>query len=155
MTLNASDSIGFKLAQIVKMKRHLIDLTMEQFSLCRSQWQTLFWLHKLGQCSQKELLNKMDIDKGHLARILNEFEQKKYITRIAKVNDRRSLVITITEYTQKTLFPHLEKAFIEEDAVLLRGLSERNKSELQALLAKIAANLEGELSNNRSKADEQ
>ncbi len=141
MSKSVENSIGLKLVKVVKLKRHFIDIEIKELGLSRTQWQVLFWLQILGSCTQKELLANLDIDAGHLARVLEEFEKNKYITRSPSKEDRRSLFIQITPYTEQKLLPKIEKAIHQEDTVLLKGLKADERNQLKNLLNKLEENL--------------
>jgi DNA-binding MarR family transcriptional regulator len=138
-------TIGFQLAKILKLKRRFIDIEMKELGLSRTGWQVLFWLTILAPCSQKELLKNLDIDAGHLARVLEEFEQKKYIVRSQIEGDRRSLLIQITQYSQQNLIPHMQATINKENTILLNGINEENKILLFKLLAQVEENMESVL----------
>ena len=70
-------TLGFQLAKMAKLKRQLIDAYVADIGLSKTEWQALFWLNKLGDCTQKELLKNLDVDAGHLARVLEKLEQDK------------------------------------------------------------------------------
>lgn len=135
-------TITHQIANILKLKRRLIDAEMKKVGISRTGWQVLFWMRILGSCTQKTLLNNMDIDPGHLARVLEEFEGKKYIERHPSKEDRRCLCIELTEYSREHLMPHVESTIAKEDAVLFQGVDEKDKELLSALLSKLEQNLE-------------
>lgn len=143
--------VGFQLARILWLKRRFIDNEMKKLSLSRSQWQTLHWLNMISPCSQKELLNYMDVDKAQMARILDEFEKNGYITRTRIPEDRRSLFIELTSLSKDQLIPQLEKTFKCENKILLRGLNSLDQEKLLTLLEKIEKNIEFELVNSEGK----
>ncbi len=138
---NITTSIGFQLARVLKLKRKFIDGEMKKIGLSRTQWQTLLWMKILGPCSQKELLQNLDIDAGHLTRVLDEFEKNKYITRTAVADDRRALFIQMTKRCEQKLIPHLENSLAIENALLLKGLSTNENKMLAQLLQKLAKNM--------------
>lgn len=141
-SINIKDFVGFQLAKILKLKRHFVDLEMKKLDLSRTQWQVLLWMKILGPCSQKELLKNLDIDAAHLARVLEELEKIKYISRTPVAGDRRSLFIQMTDFSKRKVIPHIEMALEKEDIVLLDGLTTRDKELLKKLLNKLEENIE-------------
>lgn len=140
-------SVGSHLARIMWFKRRFIDIGMKPLDMTRMQWQTLHWLNMLCPCTQKQLLNYMDIDGGQLARTLDEFEKNNIITRKPLVEDRRCLLVELTPYAKKKLIPQLEKIFEKENDILLDGISAADKKKLTSLLEKIESNIHNALTN--------
>ncbi len=135
-------SVGFRIARIMWLKRRFIDIEMKPLDMTRMQWQTLHWLNMISPCTQKQLLNYMDIDGGQLARTLDEFEKNNIITRKPLAEDRRCLLVELTNHAKKKLIPHLEKVFEKENDILLDGISSADKKKLTSLLEKIESNID-------------
>lgn len=135
-------TICTQLVKIIQIKRRLIDAEMKKFGISRTGWQALLWLENIGPCTQKELLMNMDIDAGHLARVLDEFETKNYITRRPTKADRRCLLVEITDYGQQHIMPIVRETIAKEDAILFQGVSDEEKQSLQQLLSRLEKNLE-------------
>lgn len=127
---------------IIKLVRRFIDSEMKVVGVTRTGWQVLFWLRRLNTCTQKELLQHMDIDAAQLARVLDDFEKKNYISRRTCKEDRRCLSIEMTDFCRKTLLPHVEKTIAKEEALLSKDFSEKEKATLKKLLEKLEKNLE-------------
>ena len=145
------NSVGFRLARIMWLKRRFIDIEMKPLSMTRTQWQTLHWLNMLSPCTQKQLLNYMDIDGAQLAGLLDEFEKNNIITRKQLTEDRRCLLVELTTHAKKKIIPHLEKVFERENDILLNGISVADKKKLTSLLEKIESNIDKELTNLNNK----
>lgn len=143
--IDITEAVGFQIAKILKLKRRFIDTQMKPFGLSRTEWQVMFCLSHLGTCSQKDLLRTLDIDGGHLARTLEQLEEKKYIKRVPLKNDRRCLSIEVTEYCQKNLMSHIKSIHEKEEQTLLNGISVEDKPYLMQMLHKLENNLELEL----------
>src|SRR3990167_8889459 len=135
-------SVGFRIARIMWHKRRFIDIEMKPLDMTRMQWQTLHWLNMISPCTQKQLLNYMDIDGGQLARTLDEFEKNNIITRKPLAEDRRCLLVELTPHAKRKLIPHLEKVFERENDILLDGISSADKKKLTSLLEKIESNID-------------
>lgn len=134
-------TIGFCIAKICKLKRHLVDIEMKKLGICRSKWQTLIWLHILGPCSQQDLLKRLEIDAAHLARVLDAFEREQWIVRTRSHHDRRALFIEITLLCQHNIMPKIESILKKENNLMLKGLTTEEKITLTRLLKTIENNL--------------
>ncbi len=139
--MNIQRQIGHQLAAVVSAKRRLLDAEMKPFKLCRTQWQVLCWLEYLGPCSQKILLQRMEVDAAHLARTLEVCEEQGYITRKPMPNDRRSLFIELTPFSQETLIPHLRQATEKVHSTLFSDLTASEQTSLHQFLTRIEARL--------------
>lgn len=140
------DSIPYKLGQILKLKRQIIDREMKALTLSRAQWQTIAWLNILGlPCLQQALLKGTEFDRGQLARILEKFEQKNLIIRQPLPNDRRSLAIRYTQKGQR-LANKVENIMQTESTIMLKGFDKKTIKQLNLLLNRISDNVSEELS---------
>lgn len=139
-------TICCQFVKILKLKRRLVDIAMKtemkEIGFTRTGWQVLFWMENLGPCTQKELLKNMEIDAGHLARVLEEFEAKNYITRSPRKEDRRCLLIETTEFAEQHLMPKVRETMAKEEAILFQGVSDEEKQSLKHLLSRLEQNLE-------------
>ena len=133
--------INFHIAKVFRLKRRIMDQEMKKLDICRSKWQTLVWLKTLGACSQQELLKHLDIDAAHLARVLEAFDREQWIIRTRSPEDRRAVLIDITEKCQKDIMPAIEHGLQKEIEIMLNGLTENEKATLNKLLTKIENNL--------------
>lgn len=143
--VDTKDTIAFQLIKILQLKRLFVDIEMNQLGLSRTGWRVLFWLNILGPCSQKELLKKLEIDAGHLTRVLEDFEKKGYIVRTPIQGNRRSLFIQMSKYGNNFLMPHMQAAINKEDFILLKGINDNDKRLLLKLLNQLELNMENAL----------
>lgn len=143
--INNKITIGFQLLKILKLTRKFIDTEMKELKISRIGWQVLFWMSILGPCSQKELLQNLDIDAGYLARVLEGFEKNGYIIRTPIQGNRRSLFIQMTEYGTQFLMPHIQAIIDKESAILLNGINDKDKIFFIELLTKLEINMQNAL----------
>lgn len=134
-------SIGLQLSRIVRLKRQIVDIHIKDTGLSQTQWRVLFWIDKLDNCTQKELLKHLEIDAGHLARLLEKLEEKKYITRSQLSGDRRCLSIQMTEYAKQNLIPCIHEGITKEESILLKNIDEEDQKLLESLLSQLENNL--------------
>lgn len=137
-------NIGLQLATIIKLKRQSIDAQIKDLGISRTQWQALFWINKLGDCTQKELLNNLDIDAGHLARVLEKTEKAKYIIRTPLKEDRRSTFIQMTDHCKQNIMPQIISALDKDESLLLKNLNDDEVWQLIKLLSKLEQNIVGD-----------
>src|SRR5579871_2149620 len=124
MQTNLSTLIPFKIAQLTKLKRQLVDHKMQSLNLSRTQWQVLACLNILGTpCTQQDLLKTLDLDRAQLARVLEHLDEKKIISRSALPADRRSLTIILTSSGQ-ALLKKVEHLMKKESDIILKGITQ-------------------------------
>lgn len=139
---SVKQSIGSSIAKILKLKRMLLDNKMKSFGLSRTQWQVLLWMKDLGSCSQQQLLTIIDIDAAHLARVLEQLEKDGFVIRTRCKDDRRALLISLTEQCQTNFIPKLNKIINDETKILLNNLTNSEIESLSQMLNKIETNLQ-------------
>jgi MarR family multiple antibiotic resistance transcriptional regulator len=139
--------IGPQLAKVTNRLRRYLDNRMKIFELSRTQWQVLFTIHCMGACLQKDLLNNLDIDAAHLARVLEKLEDRKYIVREKLNQDRRAIFIKMTPLAIKQLVPNIVQIHADEHDLLLKGLNTSEIKQLGLLLKKLENNMNVALEN--------
>ncbi len=139
--LDRSNTVGFKMTRIVRHKRQLIDQHMKPLGLSRTQWQVMVWLGILGTpCQQKDLLNNIEIDAAHLARVLEKLERASYITRARISTNRRMVSIDVTAKGKK-LFNKIDQIMTNENKTLLGNLSPADQKHFHKVLDQVENNL--------------
>lgn len=83
-----------------------------------SQFIFLLQLRSNNGISQEELNNKLQLDKGVVARIAKKLEKNGYIQRIINEEDKRAYKLFITNQA-KEFFPTMDSLLIEWNEVLL------------------------------------
>lgn len=135
-------AICHQLVKILKLKRQFIDHELKNLQLSRTQWQVLLSQNILGPCSQKELLNQLDIDAAHLTRVLASLEEKQLIERTAVQGDKRALSIHLTDYCKTHIITQIEKTLHKQHEMLFAGISCAEKHQLMRSLNQLITNLD-------------
>ena len=87
-------------------------------------------------CSQDQLAKRMWFDKSTIARQMELLEKKGFITRQPSEKDKRVMCVYPTEQ-MLAIQPDLKNAMEQWEATLLQDLTEEEKLQLNALLAKV------------------
>jgi DNA-binding MarR family transcriptional regulator len=93
-----------------------------------------------GKITQQELASMLEIDKVTMLRNIDYLSEKGYVTRVINENDRRKYSLLLTGKAKKAL-PEIKKAFREINDIVLKGLSEKQITELLSVLDTIKNNL--------------
>lgn len=122
-----------------KILLHLRDLGQKLHFLYDgkdSQRRALITLRNSGEVSQRELTEKLSIKPGSMSEIVAKLANKGFIERTPSVNDKRTMIITLTELGQKRAEEVLQFR-TERRTELFAGLEESEKNSLLFLLEKI------------------
>lgn len=99
----------------------------------RGQKRILQILMHSPRISQKELTDRLNIEPGSMSEVLSKLEDKGLIRREKDVNDRRKMMITLTEEGQNAAAQCSESL----DESILAVLSEEEKASLKQILSKL------------------
>lgn len=83
--------------------------------------------------TQEQITNETKFDKATTARSVKQLEEAGYVERVVDEQDRRSYLLYPTERAI-AFFPQLQVILAETNQELIRGLSEEERLQLQALL---------------------
>ena len=89
----------------------------------------LFELDHHPGLTASDLIVMLGMDKGYLSRILRRFEERKLVSRVESVADRRMVTLALTAKGKKE-FGLLNRASDEQVAAAFKNLSERDCQEL-------------------------
>ena len=133
--------IGMLTNKINKKLIHYINTKLVKFDLTTEQWAVLMKLSKQDKISQKQLAEISTKDQSTLTRIIDILERKKFIERHQSKEDRRSIVIHITEdglSTCKKVTPYLEGIFND----VLKGISNEKLKIFNEVFLQIDENID-------------
>lgn len=100
----------------------------------RGQGKVLKILARNGEISQKDLQDMLEIQSGSISEVLAKLEDKGMITRIKSEDDKRKVIVSITEAGKEKAASCGCKNRAER---LYAGLTEEEKEELKFLLNKL------------------
>jgi len=94
-----------------------------------------------GTLTQQELANECGLDKTNVFRIIDSLEEKGYVIRAPKLDDRRAYIIKLTPKGRK-IIPIIHKAINELNKKALAEISNEQQRLFFKTLDKISLNLE-------------
>lgn len=106
--------------------------------LTNVQFGVLNVLQRLGEASQRDLCDALDLDRSTVAGLVARLEARGLVARVRAAADRRRNVVRLTDVGGRTLRDALADA-ARVDAVLTAPLSPDERAELQRLLALVLA----------------
>lgn len=137
------DTLGFMIIDSGKtlLKKINADLVTLHSEITFEQMGVLYYISKnrekkMIQQDIAELLNKT---KSAVLRIIDILQERKFLTRVAMLNDRRKNVIQLTEKGWEIIDKMHEK-FLELDHELNNGITKEEQEKCIAALSKIQKN---------------
>ena len=93
-------------------------------------------------CTQQQLVQSMGRDKGQIARLIRELEDRQFLLRAPDDSDRRVWRLTVTAQGEVKCqwFSAIEAAVATD---LFGGLAEAERAQLEQLLCAVQARLQG------------
>lgn len=104
--------------------------------LTNVQFGVLNVLHRLGEGSQRELCDALDLDRSTVAGLIARLEARGLVARARAAADRRRNVVRLTEAGRDELRDLLAPA-ARVDEVLTAALTPQERATLQRLLTKV------------------
>jgi len=111
-----------------------------RLALSRAQCRLALYLSFLGQMTQAQLAETLDVTPMTIARMLDRMQEGGWITRTPVPTDRRAFHVSVTAKAEATL----EEALSVGDQLAdfaLRGLSGAEQDQLISLLQRVRRNL--------------
>jgi DNA-binding MarR family transcriptional regulator len=140
MSFESDKSVLFLVAKARNILKKEFEKELKPYGISYAHRVILIRLCEKDALTQKELAEDTYFEQSNLTLMLDKLELKGLVKRIAKENDRRSYLITVTSEGKK-----LRDALIQigEDIVekALNGTSTEQKKELANLLELIYTNL--------------
>lgn len=136
--LKLENQLSFSLYACSKELIRAYKPLLSTLNLTYTQYLAMTVLWEFGQTNSKIMGRLLYLDSGTLTPVLKALEQKGYLRRTRGQLDGRHLIVTITDegYRLKE-----KAAQIPVDATQLMGLSQEERAQLSALLAKLLTNL--------------
>ena len=116
-----------------------INNQMKELGLSSGQFHVLMVLADQQGITQDFLAGSLLIDKGTVARAVNILEKNGIVRRITDENNRRAVLVYLTEKGEE-LVPQVEKIDRQWEEAVLVDFTEDEKKQAKALLRKIAEN---------------
>ncbi|MDC0535340.1 MarR family transcriptional regulator [Francisellaceae bacterium] len=139
--MNISNLLGYQLFETLKLVRAYTDSCAKDIGLTRTEWQVFasFELIK-GPITQKDILTHLEIDKAHLARVLEGLQKKGYLKRKPLPDNRRVSSVILTKTGEKVV-TNIKELMVKQHDTIVNGLSIESINSLYTTLTHIQDNL--------------
>lgn len=137
---NTEDFIGVVIADVARLLRTAFDRRVRALGITRAQWLVLTRLHRHPGASQSELAEMMEVERASAGRMIDRLEANGWVERRALDGDRRVKRVYLTPEAERV---HRRIWRVAETTVddALADLSEREGTQLRALLSRVKKNL--------------
>ena len=121
-----------------------LDETLAEFGLDMGDYKVLNTLSQLGEpfrSTPGRLAKRMDLSSGAMTNRLDRMEEAELIRRLPDPDDRRSVVVEMTDHGHRTI----QKAIgiqAQKEALFAAALSPNEKEQLNGLLRKLMREFE-------------
>jgi DNA-binding MarR family transcriptional regulator len=135
-----------RIQRIFRAIRRLMEETLSEFDLSYAEWGTLGHLSLAGppyRSSPGQLADKEDLSSGAMTNRLDRLEQAGLVKRLPDPNDRRALLVELTQKGHD-LWATAVGAQASKEAAIAAALDERELVQLNKLLRKVLLKLEPE-----------
>ncbi|MDE0407931.1 MAG: MarR family transcriptional regulator [Alphaproteobacteria bacterium] len=142
---------GFLVSDVARLLRTEFDRRVRDFGLTRSQWLALTRIYRQPGCTQSELAETMEMEKGPAGRLVDRLEDNGFVVREADPADRRVRRIHLTpeaeaiERTMRTIA-------LETIHEALSDLDEAEHHKAVEVLITVKARLQEMLQNSNQTA---
>lgn len=136
---NPEESIGYLLRQTMSTLNRAAETEMRPHGLTAVQWAPLMIISRGGNPTAASLARDLNTDTGAMTRMLDRLEAKGLLTRSRSVQDRRVVMLTLTEQGSEltTRIPHhLANVY----NLHLAGFTTDEFEQLKVFLRRIVAN---------------
>lgn len=136
---SAEESVGYLIRQTMSALNRAAETEMRPHGLTAVQWAPLMIISRGGNPTAASLARDLNTDTGAMTRMLDRLEAKGLLTRSRSVQDRRVVVLTLTDQGREltTRIPHhLARVYNQH----LSGFTNEEFLQLKVFLRRIIAN---------------
>ena len=133
-------SLTFRLEDLPRQLRKIIDDALEGHGLSRNQWRLLAYVLRQEGLTQTELARLLEVERASAGLAIDALEKKQLVVRNQHPDDRRVWRIMPTGKA-KGLLNDLRDTVDEIYAQLFRGFSETELLQLGGLFERMAQNI--------------
>lgn len=141
--MKAKKEGGFLISKIHQLSGRIFEKKLKSFRMNQfnhAQGRILFVLWQKDRIPIRELAQKTALEKSTLTSMLDRLEQRGYLKRTPSTEDRRLILIELTEKS-RGLKSKYEAVSTEMNVLFYHGFSEKEIIELENYLTRIFENL--------------
>lgn len=143
---------GFLVSDVARLLRTEFDRRVRDFGLTRSQWLALTRIYRQPGCTQSELAETMEMEKGSAGRLIDRLEDNGFVVREADPADRRVRRIHLTPKAE-AIERSMRTIALETIHEALSDLDEAEHDKAVEVLITVKARLQEMLQNSNQTAN--
>ncbi len=143
---------GFLVSDVARLLRTEFDRRVRDLGLTRSQWLALTRIFRQPGCTQSELAETLEMEKGPAGRLIDRLEDNGFVERKADPTDRRVNRIHLTaeaEAIERTM----REIALQTIHEALSDLDEAERDKAVEVLITVKARLQEMLQNSNQTAN--
>ncbi|AUX70529.1 hypothetical protein CHX26_14395 [Porphyrobacter sp. HT-58-2] len=138
--LTPLDALTFRLEDLPRQLRRIIDDALQDQGLSRTQWRLLAYVLRQEGLTQTELARHLEIERASVGVAIDALEKRGLIARSQHATDRRVWCILPTD-TAKAMLGSLREVIDEIYAQLFGGFSDSELAQLGQFFERMARNI--------------
>ncbi len=138
--LTPLDALTFRLEDLPRQLRRIIDDALQDQGLSRTQWRLLAYVLRQEGLTQTELARHLEIERASAGAAIDALEKRGLIERAQHATDRRVWRIMPTP-AAKSMLGSLREVIDEVYAQLFDGFSESELTRLGQFFERMARNI--------------
>jgi DNA-binding MarR family transcriptional regulator len=137
--MHVSESLGKWISMVYRYAHIFFDKKLAHANVSSGLVPFIYHIFKSDSLSQDELSEIIGIDKTTTARAIKTLVNLGYVSRNRDIDDKRIYRLYLTT-KGRALIPEIEQVMTEWISVISYGLSQKDKSQLQQTLRRMAEN---------------
>lgn len=138
--LTPLDILTFRLEDLPRQLRRIIDEALHEHGLSRTQWRLLAYVIRQPGLTQTELARLLEVERASAGAAIDGLERRQLVERVQHPSDRRVWRIAPTP-TAMTMLGGMRETIDEIYAQLFDGFTEGELSQLGVFLERMVRNV--------------
>lgn len=140
MAFDKQRSAGYLANHMARLFAHGLQDRIQPLGLTTGQFPALLELWAEDGLTQRELVERIDIEQATMANTLARMERDGLVTRRRHPSDARAQQVWLTEKAKALEVP-ATRAAMEQNAVALDGLTDAEKADFLDLMRRVIGNM--------------
>lgn len=138
--LTRLDALTFRLEDLPRQLRRIVDEALHEYGLSRTQWRLLAYVLRQEGLTQTELARHLEIERASAGAAIDALERRGLVKRAQHATDRRVWRIESTPVA-RSMLGGLREVIDEIYAQLFDGFSEDELTKLGQFFERMARNI--------------
>ena len=142
ISLKLEDFLPYRLSVLSNsISGAIAALYAEKFNLSIPEWRVMAVIGRFSGLSAREVTERTAMDKVAVSRAVRKLEQASFLRRALASDDRRRLILALTDHG-RDIYRRVAPRAMNYEKALLAGISESDRRTLHTLLDRLSARME-------------